>query len=57
MAFLCSFGFIQRTKNGEQAFNVAINESNERLNCAPNVGVRFLVSDPFENNRRIKIIL
>ena len=47
IAFFCSFGLMQRTKNGEQAFNVAINESNDRLNCAPSVGVRLRVSEPF----------
>jgi hypothetical protein len=47
MAFLYSFGLMQRTKNGEHMLNVAMSESSDRLNCAPSVGVRFLVSEPF----------
>ena len=32
MAFLNSFGLMQRTKNGEHALNVAMSESKDRLN-------------------------
>lgn len=45
-ALLNSLGLIHRIKNGEHELSVAMRASSDFLNCAPNVGVRFLVSEP-----------
>ena len=45
-ALFRSLGLMQRTKDGSQLNNIFIKTSRDLLNCALNVGERFLVSSP-----------
>ena len=52
MGLFISLGLMQRTKDGSQLKSIFINTSKDLLNCALNVGDRFLVSSPYKTNQK-----